>query len=392
MARSYEVKDPRDFRDKEAYLRDVTLTNNVKTVKGYCKGLENCIDGKTISRIEGNGFINESYMKLDLRTLREIDSDPDKQSKFISNKTKFLDKNMMNVFIIELELYKDDVLEEQDYRYLHALLSWNKNDLYVMPKLRFMDSLGSKRTETYDDFVKQMLSCKETSSSSSLNIGVMIPNYYSRRCVQDLFKIYEKAGEDPDFVSLDFAAKKVDDMSRIGVAEEVRTHFLARAGGNIKSKEAMRYFLYGFSAKPYNRGEPDIATAYDFQTVNCSFNSIGPMHSNQKSVVLPNSWYYAGRIFEKDFLYHRLSDSNSQKAYIDWVNANYDKKLSKNFEENMGTPLYNYTKRYNFEKMNGELSDVSELLIENNDKSLKKITDSMPESLRSMIRTYSNKK
>jgi hypothetical protein len=393
MARKYKIENPRDFSDEEAYLRDVTLTNDIKTVEGYCKGLENSIDGKTIDRIESKGLINESYVKLDLKKLRSIDSDPDEQQRFISSKTKFLDKNMMNIFMIELELYKDDILDDQDYKYLHALLSWSKNDLYVMPKLKFIDSVGDKRIEIYDDFVKQMLSCKERASNSSINVGVMIPNYYSRRCVSDLFNIYKRAGEDPDFVSLDFAAKRVDDSSRIGVAEEIRDHFSQRTDGNTKKDEAKRYFLYGFNVKPYNRGEPELATAFDFQTVNCSFNSIGPMHSIQKSVILPNNWYYAGRVFEEDLLYHRLSDQDSQKLYIDWVDANYEKKLSNNFDDNMGISLYNYTKRYNFERMNNKLFEVSGSLRENDDKSLKNITKTMPDSLRNIVKgNHSNNK
>lgn len=238
----------------------------------FSKCIERTTDVRILEKV--GKVLNECYIDLTLSKLRELDSDCEAQDRYILSRSKFLDRGMINILVIKLRLEKGEELVDQDYDYLNNLLTWRRNDIYMMPILDFGESIDRKdRLERYDRFVDRMLQDRFNWINGNCRIAMSIPDYIPRRMVDALFERYDDCG--PTFVGIDFNNSRMDKPSdKVGT---VLNHF--RLIGEDET------FLYGINAKPYRKG--DDVSAWDIYLTHGSFNAIGPVHSKPRMVPAP---------------------------------------------------------------------------------------------------------
>jgi hypothetical protein len=67
--------------------------------------------------------------------VRELDSESSAQDRYILSRSKFLNNDLINVLLVKLRIEGEQTLVDADYEYLNSLLTWPRNDIYVMPLL-----------------------------------------------------------------------------------------------------------------------------------------------------------------------------------------------------------------------------------------------------------------
>jgi len=376
MVSKYDITDVSMYSEG-THMKNVSLkSGRGKKIDAISKSIERTTDLKTLSDF-GTYAINECYIDLTLDKLREIDGDKDLQERYILNRAKFLEKGYTNIFIVKLRT--DSRLDELDYEYLTSLLGWTMNDIYVMPTLEFENVSGAERYEIYDEFVTKMLDMKgRMIKISDLNVGVMIPSFYSRRRIANLFGLYEDV--EHNFVAVDFNNQRIDSKPS-GVTSTVRKYF--------DDKKEEKTFFYGVNVKPWPKatglaGDP--TDALDVHSIHLSFNATGPTHSNPRRIILSPGWDSLGRAFDPDdYSYHKMSDERIKSVYIDWMESNYRIELSPIFEENATKPSYAYVKRMNFQRANEELAHLSGAIRNSDSDALRNVISRMPEKMRRAI-------
>lgn len=350
--------------------RNVTLEANGHRLDHLSKCTERTTDEQTLNNTLDGKVLNECYIDLSLNKLRELDSDRYAQDQYILSRSKFLNKNLINVLMVKLRIEGNQKLCEADYEYLNSLLSWSRNDIYIMPILEFDDIKRTDRVDIYNEFVQKMLIEKKSWISDSVNIGMSIPKIYPRRNIADLFDYY--SDEKPTFVAVDFNNGRMDKPSDI--TGTLLKHF-------TKENEE-KFFLYGVNVKPYKRG-PENTSAWDIYLVHGAFNAIGPTHSKPRAMVLPGDWSNVGRIFDPDSVEYKVIDEPHRDIFIDWVSNNYDLLLDKDFKKNSKT-LYPYLKRYNFQQTNGVLGEFSEAIRDSDPNVVRKMQEAIPSEMKSV--------
>lgn len=370
MVRKYEITNVSVINGYSSSLpRNVTLKVGGRSLDHISKCTERTTDLRTIDSIKDKSVFNECYIDLSLTKLRELDSNRSAQDQYIYSRSKFLDKGMVNVLMVKLRLEGNDVLDDQDYEYLNALLSWKSNDIYVMPILEFDDKNRTDMVEIYNDFVRRMLEEKD-SWVSNINIGMSIPQMYPRRSIKDLFDIY--SDEKPTFVAVDFNNSRMDRPS--DVTGTILRHF--------KNENEENTFLYGVNVKPYKRGAEN-TSAWDIYMVHGSFNAIGPTHSKPRAMTLPGDWNNMGRIFDSESVKYHTIDSKHRDTFIEWMSDSYGLDVDVDFKKNEKS-LYPYLKRYNFQYTNDVLSDFSKAINDQDTEYVDRMVDVMPEEMKNV--------
>ncbi len=370
MVQKYEITNVSMIDDRPSSLpRNVTLKVGGRSLDHISKCTERTTDLRTIDSIRGKSVFNECYIDLSLTKLRELDSNRSAQDQYIYSRSKFLDKGMVNVLMVKLRLEGDDALNDQDYEYLNALLSWKSNDIYVMPILEFDDKKRTDMVAIYNEFVKRMLDEKD-SWTSNINIGMSIPQMYPRRGIKDLFDIY--SDEKPTFVAVDFNNSRMDRPS--DVTGTILRHF--------KNESEENTFLYGVNVKPYKRGAEN-TSAWDIYMVHGSFNAIGPTHSKPRPMALPGDWNNMGRIFDSESVEYRTIDSDHRDIFIEWMGKSYSLDIDVDFKKNEKS-LYPYLKRYNFQYTNDVLSDFSKAIDGHDTDYIDDMIEAMPEEMKNV--------
>lgn len=370
MVRKYEIANASIIDDyPSSFPRNVTLKVGGRSLNHISKCTERTTDFRTIDSIKDKTVLNECYIDLSLAKLRELDSNRSAQDQYIYSRSKFLDKGMVNVLMIKLRLEGNDALDDQDYEYLNALLSWKSNDIYVMPILEFDDKNRLDMVDTYNEFVKKMLDEKD-SWTSNINIGMSIPHIYPRRNIENLFDIY--SDENPTFVAVDFNNSRMDRPS--DVTGTILRHF--------KNENEENIFLYGVNVKPYKRGAEN-TSAWDIYMVHGSFNAIGPTHSKPRPMTLPGDWNNMGRIFDSELVEYHTIDSNHRDLFIEWMGESYNLDIDMDFKKNEKS-LYPYLKRYNFQYANEVLFDFSKAIDNNDTEYINDMIKVMPEEMKNV--------
>ena len=350
--------------------RNVTLEANGHKLDHLSKCIERTTDTQTLKNTADGKVLNECYIDLSLNKLRELDSDRSAQDQYILNRSKFLNNNLINVLMVKLRIEGEQTLVDADYDYLNALLSWSRNDIYVMPLLEFEDKSRTDRIEMYDSFVNRMLKEKKSWISDDVNIGVSIPQIYSRRKIEDLFKLY--SDEDSTFIAVDFNNGRMDKPSDI-------TGTLLKHFNTLKEE---KFFMYGVNVKPYKRGAEN-TSAWDIYMVHGAFNAIGPTHSKPRTMVLPGDWSSIGRIFDPETVEYKVIDDSHRDVFIKWMSDNYGIELDKDFKRNSKS-LYPYLKRYNFQSSNDVLGEFSRAIRNNDDDYVRKMQDAVPDEMKNV--------
>ena len=347
----------------------MTLRVGSRSLDRITKCTERTTDLRTIDSVEDQKVLNECYIDLSLTKLRELDSNRSAQDQYIYSRSKFLDKRMINVLMVKLRLEGNDVLNDQDYEYLNALLSWKSNDIFVMPILEFDDKKRTDMVSIYDDFVRRMLEEKD-SWTSNINVGVSIPQMYPRRSIENLFGIY--ADEDPTFIAVDFNNSRMDRPS--DVTGTILRHF--------QKLHEEKIYLYGVNVKPYKRGAEN-TSAWDIYMVHGSFNAIGPTHSKPRAMNFQGDWNTMGRIFDSESVEYRTIDSDHRDVFIGWMKNSYNLDVDIEFGKNKRS-LYPYLKRYNFQYANGVLSDFSSAISKNDLDYVNEMIKVMPDEMKNI--------
>lgn len=371
MVQKYDISNVMTIEGNVSSMpRNVTLkVGSSRSLDHISKCTERTTDIRTIERTSDKKVLNECYIDLSLTKLRELDGNRAAQDQYVYSRSKFLDKGMINVLIIKLRLEGNDVLNDQDYEYLQALLSWKSNDIFVMPMLEFEDKERNDMVSTYDDFVRTMLVGKEN-WVDDINIGMSIPQMYPRRNIENLFNIY--SNEKPTFIAVDFNNSRMDRPS--DVTGTILKHF--------KEEKEENVFLYGVNVKPYKRGAEN-TSAWDIYMVHGSYNAIGPTHSKPRAIVLPGDWSNMGRIFDQDSVEYRTIDSEHRDTFIGWMKDSYNLDINADFKKNEKS-LYPYLKRYNFQFTNDLLSDFSKAICDQDTDYVKHMVDAMPDEMKSI--------
>lgn len=371
MAGKYEITNvTMGESDDSSIPRNVTLKVNGRTLDRISKCVERTTDLRTLENKRTGKVLNECYIDLSLDKLRELDSNRDAQDRFISNRSRFLDKGMINVLMVKLRLQNEQKLDNLDYEYLNSLLSWPYNDIYVMPMLEFEDVQRIGRVEIYNEFVKNMLKEKSSWIKDDVNIGLSIPHIYPRRNIRDLFELYSE--EKPTFIAIDFNNSRMNKPSDI-------TGTVLKYFNGIKEE---KFFMYGVNVKPYKRGIQNTA-AWDIYMVHGSFNAIGPTHSKPRPIVLPGDWNSIGRIFDSKQIKYTGVDEDHLIQFIEWVDENYGIEINKDYKNN-DKSLYPYLKRYNFQESNNVLKNYSKAIDEGDTSYLKNMREVMPEEMKNV--------
>ena len=350
--------------------RNVTLEANGHKLDHLSKCTERTTDVQTLKNTADGKVLNECYIDLSLNKLRELDSDRSAQDQYILNRSKFLNNNLINVLMVKLRVEGNQTLVDADYEYLNSLLSWSRNDIYVMPLLEFEDKKRTDRVEMYDSFLKRMLEEKKSWISDDVNIGMSIPQIYPRRNIADLFKLY--SDEAPTFIAVDFNNSRMDKPSDI-------TGTLLKHFNTLKEE---KFFMYGVNVKPYKRGAEN-TSAWDIYMVHGAFNAIGPTHSKPRAMVLPGDWSNIGRIFDSETVEYKVIDDAHRDMFIDWMSTSYGIELDRDFKRN-GKSLYPYLKRYNFQSTNGVLGEFSKAIRDNDDDYVHKMQDAIPNEMKNI--------
>lgn len=367
MTRKYEITDVEMISGRsDSMPRNVTLRVGEHSLDRISKCTERTTDIRTIASKECGKVLNECYINLSLNKLRELDSNREAQDQYILGRSKFLDRGLINVLMIKLRLEGNERLEDSDYDYLNSLLSWGRNDIYVMPILEFGDKERTDKVSEYNEFVKKML--EEKKSWTNVNVGMSIPQMYPRRSIEDLFEIY--SDERPTFVAVDFNNGRMDRPS--DVTGTIMKHF------NDEKEE--KTFLYGINVKPFKRGA-DNTSAWDIYMVHGSFNAIGPTHTKAHPVVVPGDWSNIGRIFDPYSVEYCVMDDSHRDIFIDWMQNSYGVELDRDFKRNQKA-IYPYLKRYNFQMSNGLLGEFSTAIREGDADFVDRMVDVMPEEMK----------
>ena len=362
MVDNYRVSDVHIF-EGEVFMRAATLSASEKSQKNIGRAVDRSIDKKVYNRHIprlGN-YINESYINIDIENLRQIDNDDVKRASFIGNNTKFLDKNLLNIFFIKLIIRSNEQIKESDLEYLNQMLMWEMNDIYVMPTLEFDDSVGRPdRVRIYSDFVARMLEMKDRLVPGKLNVGLSVPLYFSKKQIGELFSLYRNEPVAPTFVSIDYGNTRVSDPKQMGKVLTTIKQF--------RENNEEKYFMYALNARPYKRGETH-PIAEDLGLAKTGFNGFGGPHYPPAPRYVPpaTEWSQLGKIFENyDHRYYPLSEEGPRNEFLTWAENDYSIDELKPPREIAGV-VRPIVKRYNFCKVNEELKEISDAVRKSDD-------------------------
>lgn len=355
-----------------------------KGIEDICKCTERVTDLSTLKRI-GDDYrkkiLNECYIDLTLDKLRELDDDGDAQNAYICRRSKFMDRGMVNVLMIKIRLPQDDWFNKQDYDYVNNLLSWDSNDIYVMPLLEFDDSANGKMghpeaTAKYEKFVCQMLEKLPSWFSNDLTIGMSVPQYYSRRRLEKVLfgEIYKDY--DPRFVAMDFKNSRLNKPG--STLKTVLHHFMCE---NDRADRGP-FFIYGVNVKPFRKGT-DRSEAWDIFTTTSGFSAVGTTHTKPHPVFAPadEGWAGAGKVYSADEIsYLKMKDEKDHLPLKEWIDDNYGIDI-RDGSPGIAGRAYPYLRRFNFEKTNGTLEQLTAAAREGNLKEIDGMLDKRPEEL-----------
>ncbi len=373
MAGKYTISDvcvaPNDIGS--SLVKNVKLSVNGRSISNISKCTERTTDSKTLEMLGDGRAINECYIDLTLDKLRELDGDRYAQERYIMSRSKFLDKGMINVLVVKLQVALGQKLETQDYEYLNALLNWGRNDIFLMPIIDYTDeSIRVTKPDLYLDFVKTMLDEKESWIRPGCNIGMSVPVYFPRAQISKLFDVY--SDEKPTFVAVDFNNSRMDKPG--DTVGTILKHF--------KNENEEKTFFYGINVKPYKKGQEN-TSAWDIYLAHGSFNAIGPTHTKPHAIIAPAEWGKMGRIFDQESVQYTTVDNTHRDAFIDWVDSSYGITLDKEYNKN-GRGLYTYLKRYNFQHANDVLIQFSDAVRKSDNDFIQKMIDVMPDEMKSV--------
>ena len=373
MAGNYEIKKV-SFNDQFAFLRVPEIEAEGTTIDVISRAVSIKLSTKFVKEVylpKVTKSIYEVFMRLDLATLRAIDSNAEAQEEFINSRfppniaaENALDGKLMPIIFLMIDIKTGDKFEDRDIEYVNDILTWVSNKIYVVPILRFSDDINrDDRVKFYYDFVRKLLDEKE-SISDKIRSAISIPSFCKGSRVSEIFELYKKENKAPALAVIDFERNRITSSKIIGVVTNV-----VRAYNDAKEE---KYAIYGFNVKPYKKGV-ETPPAEDMGCFLSGLNAIGDTYrlNNQAKVFVPEPKEIADlpKIFNSDaYKYLKLSDQSSGKEFSDWCNSVYGFELTKDHL----TRYPRYEQRFNVFKTGVEAVGISEMINKGEEAELKK--------------------
>jgi len=378
MVHNYEIGKVETYQD-EVFMRNVPLKVGDKSIPGFTRSIAGPIDKKTIDqlKLKPENLINEIRLKLTLPLLREIDSNKIKRRKFFSSENaKFLKESFLNMFVIEFTLEEKEKLEKEDINYLNYILTYELNDLYVMPIVRFNGMPGqTEASKEYDTFVTRMLESKNEMIPGDLKVGISIPSGYEENSYSNLFSKYANEKKKPDFVLMDFNNRTTIHSDFLGNIPRVIQFFKKEGKEKGEEEQYEKYYLYGFNIKPYRRGSSESkCAAEDVRLILMGFNAFG--HQYQKRMGGDNfanyepKWKSLRTFWSNDYKYHHLEGGKEKRNWDEWVDLVYGEGTNASIP-NPNDKARKLSRRYNFVSLNKEFSELTRGVIKSDADLLK---------------------
>lgn len=314
--------------------------------------------------------VYEAFLRVDLQTLRHIDSDAARQEAFINKKlppnvADQLFGNITPIIFMLVDIKAGDTITDGDVEYINHLLMWSANRLYVIPILNF-DSIYEleDRRRIYIDFVKRLLEEKNR-VASNMRVVATVPAFFQRNRVKDIFPLYENENKMPEAVVVDFGKQRITSTKMIGIVESVHSYF------NDEKHE--NYMLYGFNVKPHKKGA-DNPIAEDLGCYLKGISSIGGTYklSLNARIFFPQiiDWKQLPKLVdETSYKYVPLTDEGVRKRLTEWTLENIDGQLGEITPSNSWSGRIS---KYNLDKVGIEAKELSVMVKEGDLTSLHK--------------------
>jgi len=379
MAGNYEIKKvhlSEDFAMLRVPEIEVEGSSIDTLSRAVSKKLPQSFLDKTYVRDVGKTFY-EVFMRIDLPTLREIDSDSDKRQAFIDSRlppnvaaSNAVNGNLIPIIVLDIDIRVGDVILNSDIEYINDILTWISNKIYVTPLLIFADEIKKDdRIKFYTDFVKRLLENKQT-LSSRIRAAASVPNFYPRTKVPEVLSMYDHENKSPSFVVVDFERSRITSSKMIGVTNSVRRFFT-----DVKEDEP-KYAIYAFNVKPYKKGEEN-PMAEDLGCYISGISTIGDTYRLTKAyrIYIPPAQNLSDlpKVFNADsYKYMKLDNEIAVSEFKQW----YETNTGKHIEGGPYSKYAPYTYRFNVQKTGTEVVEISRMIQKGENEELRKRVES----------------
>lgn len=312
---------------------------------------------RQVGRVERNELtrdgseLNEIYIELTLDKLRKLDRNERRQTAFIAQKLRFLERQRINMVVIRLRLSEGQSLRENDTLYLWDLLSLPSNDILVVPLVE--DADPERQYDTYEEFAQSFIRVYDSYGSG--NLACTIPHFAHHSRIPDLITHFEEV-QTPVFV-YDFGGRRpLPKYPNLGALHRGASE---RFGDD--------YFLAGLDIKPY-KSSRDVVGADDLGVFAYGFNSTGRRHSVQRippavaefiRIHRPDNPFESLRLLRsEDFGYHPGEQIRSE--FDGWANDLPTSLRPTNEELMSDYSARGYAKAFNRYQANNSSDNIEE--------------------------------
>jgi len=309
----------------------------------------------------------ECHIKVTKQKLNEMDSDGEKQTKFIER--NFARVYGQNLLIIPKVLLRDgQTLTTTEIQYLVDLLKFPGNIMHVAPLFYYYD-ITEKGKFSIKDPVKSDLFfqltenfLRELNNDTINTVGLMLPVGASNNDVRNLLNLYKDFSTPISIV--DFSGR-----STIYAYMMLQPLLRDRESHSLTQKHDEKYILYSFDSKPYY-GRGDFPAAINILRYDMGFSSFGPRHTNrynaknrpqpppgQEEVSIP-------KIFYKGHYSYSDPDLESPRSnFLGWLQSNQIPVPNDN--QAYANLVKKYHKDYEYENFINSVSKMKEAASEN---------------------------
>jgi hypothetical protein len=379
MAGKYKIKKITSSEDY-ARLRVPEIEIEGSTINSLSRAISKKLPQKFLNNIYFKDIEKtyyEVFARLDLQTLRGIDSNDEHKQNFIDSRfpaniaaENLVNGNLVPIIFLVLDIRVGDKISDADVHYMNDILTWPSNKIYVSPLLIFEDAISYEdREKFYKDLIKRLLEDKNT-LSAQIRAGVAIPGFYRRTKVSEILTLFDKENESPSFVVLDFERNRITSSKMIGALNGIDRFFSSKEGKEPK------YAIYAFNPKPYKRGI-DPAPAEDMGCFISGISAIGDtyrLNQNSKIFVPPaGSMADLPKVFNSNTYTYQKLEKDMKKNFGNFYQRVTSASIS---DKPPFSKYYPYTYRFNVYYLSSEANHISAMLKKGENNELKKRIES----------------
>lgn len=289
--------------------------------------------------------IAECYMEITKEKLNEIDSDRDKQRKFVMSKFGNIDYDHI-LIIPKILLLEGETINRNEMRYLINLMSFPGNMIYVSPlfyhyKYSEKGRISKGNQVDVDAFFSMTKIFLDELTNDSVNqVGLSLQFNVLGSKIPTLLDIYK------DF-STPFAL--LDGAGKSNVDNYLQIKYLTSKAENsygLPQKQNENYVLYSFDSKQ-TRGRKEVTPALNILQLNEGFSSFGPRHTikfKRREADPPEKPkpQYVPKIFYRDHIsYSKHNVENPKNAFLEWLERQ-GVGIDKEYEKQVRTYVADY--------------------------------------------------